>query len=58
MTREAAPTMTLKLWDRSSIIESLETLVQDLATQSGASINRVVVTRGPDTFTASLRPNS
>lgn len=55
MTPESTESITLKIWDPSAIVATLEDAVQELATRAGTSIDNVIVGRsGPDTFTARL----
>ncbi len=55
MTPETGYSITLKIWDRSTIDSTLETAVEELATRTNASQQSIVVARiGPDTFTVSV----
>jgi hypothetical protein len=55
MNPETTHAITLKIWDRSAIDQTLADVVQELATRAGASAHNIVVTRtGPNTYTASL----
>jgi hypothetical protein len=55
MNSEFTDSQTLKIWDRSAIVATLEVMAQDLATRAGTTMDNVVVSRtGPDTFTARL----
>lgn len=53
MPPESTDSITLKIWDRSAIVGTLESMVQELATRAGTTKDSVKVSRsGPDTFTA------
>lgn len=55
MNCEFTDSLTLKIWDRSTIVAALDVMVQDLATRAGTTMDNVAVSRtGPDTFTARL----
>jgi hypothetical protein len=55
MTFETDHSVTLKIWDRSAMDHTLETLVHDISTKANAHRSDVAVTRsGPNTFTVSL----
>ncbi|MFE5838242.1 hypothetical protein [Arthrobacter sp. NPDC056493] len=47
--------MTIKIWDRSAVDHTLETLVHDFSSRANAHKSDVAVTlSGPNTFTLSL----
>ena len=55
MTFETAESVTLKIWDRSSINNTLDALVDDLSTRHNTAKHNIAVTcSGPNTFTLSL----
>ena len=55
MNCKCTDSLTLKIWDRSTIVATLDVMVQDLATRAATRTDSVVVSRsGPDTFTARL----
>ena len=55
MTFDAANTVTHKIWDRSDVHTTLDTLVEDLAVRHNTSKSNIAVTcSGPNTFTLSL----
>jgi hypothetical protein len=55
MTFETAESMTIKIWDRSAVNHTLETLVHDFSSRANAHKSDVAVTlSGPNTFTLSL----
>jgi hypothetical protein len=55
MTFETAESMTIKIWDRSAVNHTLETLVHDFSRRANAQKGDVAVTlSGPNTFTLSL----
>ncbi|UZX05630.1 hypothetical protein F8G81_20485 [Arthrobacter sp. CDRTa11] len=55
MNCECTDSLTLKIWDRSTIIATLDGMVQNLAARAATRTDSVVVSRsGPDTFTARL----
>ena len=55
MTFETAESMTIKIWDRSAVNHTLETLVHDFSSRANARKSDVAVTlSGPNTFTLSL----
>ncbi|RAM37312.1 hypothetical protein DBZ45_10895 [Arthrobacter globiformis] len=59
MTPESADSITLRIWDRSTVERTLENAVQQLAERTRTSKHSIVVTRsGPNTYTASLDPDS
>ena len=59
MNSESADSITLRIWNRSTMGRTLDDAVQELATRAGTSMGNIVVTRsGPNTFTASLRAAS
>lgn len=56
MTTNTADSVTLKIWDRSAIDHTIETVIQDLSPRATAAKCGIAVTRsGPNTFTVSLR---
>lgn len=56
MTFETTDSITLKIWDRSSIDHTLESVVHDLSVKANTSKNRIAVhCSGPNTFTVSVR---
>jgi hypothetical protein len=58
MTFETTDSVTLKIWDRSAIDHTLETLVHDLSTRANTHRSDIAVTRsGPNTFTVSVNRN-
>jgi hypothetical protein len=55
MTFDTTDSVTLKIWDRSAIDHTLESIVQDLSPRAAAAKCGIAVTRsGPNTFTVSL----
>jgi hypothetical protein len=55
MTFETADSVTLKIWDRSTVHHTLEALVHDLSVRHNTSTGSIAVTcSGPNTFTVSL----
>ena len=55
MTFETTDSVTLKIWDRSAIDHTLDTVVQDLSARANAPKHSIAVTcSGPNTFTVSL----
>jgi len=55
MSPETLHSLTLKIWDRSTMDRTLDEAVQELAARSKTSEHSIVVARtGPNTFTASL----
>jgi hypothetical protein len=55
MSPETLHSITLKIWDRSTMDRTLDEAVQELAARSNTSEHSIVVARtGPNTFTASL----
>jgi len=55
MSLETLDSITLKIWDRSSMDRRLDEAVQELAARSNTSEHSIVVAlTGPNTFTASL----
>ncbi|KRE65659.1 hypothetical protein ASG92_16905 [Arthrobacter sp. Soil736] len=55
MSPETFDSITLKIWDSSTMDRTLDEAVQELATRSKTSEYSIVVARsGPNTFTASL----
>ena len=55
MTFETAESVTLKIWDRSSINHTLDALVDDLSTRHNTAKHNIAVTgSAPNTFTLSL----
>ncbi|ADX74505.1 hypothetical protein D7Z96_17220 [Pseudarthrobacter phenanthrenivorans] len=56
MTFDAKDSVTLKIWDRSTLHHTLDSAVQDLSARHNTTTCRVAVTcSGPNTFTLSLR---
>ena len=56
MTFNAAKSVTLKIWDRASFHETLDSAVSDLSTRHNTTSCRIAVTcSGPNTFTLSVR---
>lgn len=57
MTFETAESVTLKIWDRSAMRTTLDTLVEDLSARHSVDKGSIAVTcSGPNTFTLSLNP--
>jgi hypothetical protein len=55
MTFDNAESMTIKIWDRSAVDHTLESLVHDFSSRANAHKNDVAVhLTGPNTFTLSL----
>jgi spore coat protein U-like protein len=55
MTFETADSVTLKIWDRSTVHHTLDALVHDLSVRHNTSQGNIAVTcSGPNTFTVSL----
>jgi hypothetical protein len=55
MSPETLHSITLKIWDRSTMDRMLDEAVQELAARAKTSEHSIVVARtGPNTFTASL----
>jgi spore coat protein U-like protein len=55
MTFEAAESVTLKIWDRSTMHHTLDALVEDLSTRHNTTKGSIAVTcSGPNTFTLTL----
>jgi hypothetical protein len=55
MTFETIDSITLKIWDRSTMDRTLDTAVQQLSTKAKTANCGILVTRsGPGTFTVSL----
>lgn len=55
MTFDTTDSVTLKIWDRSAIDHTLESVVKDLSPRATAAKSGIAVTRsGPNTFTVSL----
>lgn len=55
MNCKCTDTLTLKIWDRSTIVAALDVMVQDLAARARTTMDHVEVSRaGPDIFTARL----
>jgi spore coat protein U-like protein len=55
MTFETADSVTLKIWDRSTVHHTLDALVHDLSVRHNTSKGSIAVTcSGPNTFTVSL----
>lgn len=56
MTFETTDSITLKIWDRSSIDRTLESVVHDLSVKANTAKSRIAVhCSGPNTFTVSVR---
>ena len=56
MTFETDHSVTLKIWDRSAIDHTLETVVQDLAARAKTATSSIAVhCSGPNIFTVSVR---
>lgn len=56
MTFDANNSVTLKIWDRSTLHHTLDSAVSDLSARHNTTSCRVAVTcSGPNTFTLSLR---
>ncbi|WP_427129167.1 hypothetical protein [Pseudarthrobacter sp. S9] len=59
MTFETTHSVTLKIWDRSTMDHTLETVVQDLSARTNTSKGGIAVTcSGPNTFTVSVKCNA
>ncbi|WP_091470993.1 hypothetical protein [Paenarthrobacter nitroguajacolicus] len=57
MSVETAQTITLKIWDRTSLDSALDAAVEELASQARTSRCGILVTRsGPNVFTLSVNP--
>ncbi|WP_258803450.1 hypothetical protein [Pseudarthrobacter sp. NS4] len=55
MTFETADSVTLKIWDRSTVHHTLDAMVEDLCTRHNTTKGSIAVTcSGPNTFTLSL----
>lgn len=56
MTFDANSSVTLKIWDRSALHQTLDTAVSDLSARHNTTTCRIAVTcSGPNTFTLSVR---
>jgi hypothetical protein len=56
MTFETHDSITLKIWDRSAIAHTLESVVHDLSVKANTTKSRIAVhCSGPNTFTVSVR---
>ncbi|WP_426938887.1 hypothetical protein ACQCSV_17575 [Pseudarthrobacter sp. S3] len=56
MTFENTDSITLKIWDRSAIEHTLESIVHDLSVKANTTKCRIAVhCSGPNTFTVSVR---
>lgn len=56
MTFNTAESVTLKIWDRTSLHETLDSAVSDLSSRHNTSASRIAVhCSGPNTFTLSVR---
>ena len=56
MTFDATNSVSLKIWDRASLHETLDSAITDLSTRHNTTTCRVAVTcSGPNTFTLSVR---
>ena len=56
MTFDAANSVSLKIWDRTSLHETLDSAITDLSARHNTTTCRVAVTcSGPNTFTLSVR---
>ena len=56
MTYDANHSVTLKIWDRSTLHHTLDSAISDLSARHNTTACRVAVTcSGPNTFTLSLR---
>lgn len=55
MTFETTESVTLKIWDRSAIDHTIDSVIQDLSPRATAAKCGIAVTRsGPNTFTVGL----
>lgn len=58
MTFNTAESVTLKIWDRASLHETLDSAASDLSSRHNTTTCRIAVTcSGPNTFTLSVRGN-
>ena len=58
MTFDTAESVTLKIWDRASLHETLDSAVSDLSARHNTTTGRFADTCwGPNTFTLSVRGN-
>ena len=56
MTFESSHSVSLKIWDRSSIDHTLDAAAQDLSVKANTTKCRIAVhLSGPNTFTVSVR---
>lgn len=56
MTFDATSSVSLKIWDRASLHETLDSAITDLSARHNTTTCRVAVTcSGPNTFTLSVR---
>ncbi|KIC64453.1 hypothetical protein AB0284_02815 [Pseudarthrobacter phenanthrenivorans] len=56
MTFDATNSVSLKIWDRASLHETLDSAITDLSARHNTTTCRVAVTcSGPNTFTLSVR---
>ena len=56
MTFETDHSVTLKIWDRSAIDHTLESVVQDVSTRANTTRSHIAVhCSGPNIFTVSVR---
>lgn len=56
MTFNTAESVTLKIWDRTALHETLDSAVNDLSSRHNTTTCRIAVTcSGPNTFTLSVR---
>ncbi|UUL77166.1 hypothetical protein NG819_06215 [Pseudarthrobacter sp. Fe7] len=56
MTFTTAESVTLKIWDRASLHETLDSAVSDLSSRHNTTSGGIAVTcSGPNTFTLSVR---
>ncbi|MDQ5860911.1 MAG: hypothetical protein M3536_01445 [Actinomycetota bacterium] len=56
MTFENTDSITLKIWDRSAVEHTLESIVHDLSVKANTTKCRIAVQcSGPNTFTVSVR---
>jgi hypothetical protein len=58
MTFETTDSVTLKIWDRTAIDHTLDSVVRDLSPRAAAAKCGIAITRsGPNTFTVGLSHN-
>ena len=56
MTFDATNSVSLKIWDRASLHDTLDSAITDLSARHNTTTCRVAVTcSGPNTFTLSVR---